>query len=204
MKKIAMMLILMGLTLPLLSQQVGILHNCSMLQRLNLILAFHFSKIYGESPSYLDPPGFHAGINTTVFDINKQTSFLAELNISMQGARYEDNYDGNIIKGKVELWYINFPLLIRFQSEKGFFGEAGIQPGFLLNAKDKYENSSHNYRDFINTFDFGIPIGGGYQLNEKFDIGLRIIPGISNINKDSDIKDHNLVIGLRATYRLFQ
>lgn len=72
----------------------------------------------------------------------------------MQGARYADEYDGYKIEGKVILWYMNFPLVARYQTKNGFFAEAGIQPGFLLSAKDKYDNSSHDYRYYINTFDY--------------------------------------------------
>lgn len=159
------------------------------------------TKLIGQSPSY-DPLGFQIGIIYPFPDFNEKFSFRPELNISMQGAKYEDDYSGYVTKGKVELWYANLPLVFRYQTEKGVFGEAGIQPGFLLSARDKYEGNNNNYRDYINFLDFGIPVGAGYQFNERLGLGVRVITGISNINKDSDVRDHNFVAALRVTYRL--
>jgi hypothetical protein len=49
----------------------------------------------------------------------------------------------------------------------------------------------------------GIPIGIGYQVNEKISVGLRCIPGITKIfeDADSDDNDRNLVFALRGTYK---
>ena len=57
-------------------------------------------------------------------------------------------------------------------------------------------------KDQMNKFDFGIPLGVGYESKNKVGIGLRVIKGLSNINKDDTYKDHNLVYALRGTYSL--
>jgi len=88
--------------------------------------------------------------------------------------------------------------------KSGFFGEAGLQPGILLSAKDKFGDTSDDTKDLMKIFDLGIPIGIGYQINEKIGVGFRVIPGITNIFEDEyeDEKDHNLVFALRGTYTL--
>ena len=100
--------------------------------------------------------------------------------------------------------YLNFPVVVRYLHETGFFGEAGIQPGVLLSAKDKWGDSSDDIKDEMKIFDISIPIGIGYQINEKIGVGFRVIPGITNLfeGSDSDDKDRNLVFALRGTYKL--
>ena len=39
------------------------------------------------------------------------------------------------MEGKVNLLYLNFPVVVRYLHESGFFAEAGLQPGILLSAK---------------------------------------------------------------------
>ena len=53
------------------------------------------------------------------------------------------------------------PLVIRYQTKSGFYGEAGVQPGLLLSAKDKYSGITDNYKDHVKKFDFGIPCWSG-------------------------------------------
>ena len=73
-----------------------------------------------------------------------------------------------------------------------------------MSAKDEYEDTTDDVKDHMKIFDLGIPIGIGYQINEKFGFGLRFIPGISKIfeDADSDHNDRNLVFALRGTYTL--
>lgn len=72
----------------------------------------------------------------------------------------------------------------------------------MLSAKDKYDGDSYDYREWIKTFDLGIPLGVGYEFPNNFGVGLRVIPGITNINAGdyASYKDRNFVVALRGTY----
>jgi hypothetical protein len=61
----------------------------------------------------------------------------------MQGAKWEDNTDG-FIEGRTNLLYLNIPFVMRYRFKNGIFAEAGIQPGLLLLAKDKYNGNSYD------------------------------------------------------------
>jgi len=161
------------------------------------------SSIVGESDSWTGAFGFQGGLAYNVFDRPlRRISVQAEANISMLGANYEDDWGDGPVNGLTRLTYANLPLVLRYQMDNGFFGEAGIQPGLLLSAKDKLNGESYDYSDWVNKFDFGIPLGVGYMVNNNFRIGLRAIPGITNINSgDNNIsKDRNLVVAIRGTY----
>jgi len=167
--------------------------------QLDLILGVSKSSITGGE-SWKDPIGLQVGASMPVLKFSENLSLRAEANFSMQGAKWEEPFYE--LEGRLNLLYLNFPVVVRYQTEGGFFAEAGLQPGILLSAKDKYEDISEDYKDYMNIFDLSIPIGIGYQINEKFGIGFRFIPGITDISEDEDEADRNLVFALRGTYTL--
>jgi hypothetical protein len=170
-------------------------HPCA--AQIDVVLGLLKSSITG-SESWQDPIGLQVGAIVPVANINEMISFRAEANLSMQGARWQE-YE---LSGRTNLLYINVPLVVRYQTESGFFGEAGLQPGLLLSAKDKYEGTTETYMDHMNALDLSIPLGVGFEFKNNFGVGFRIIPGISDITKDKDYADRNLVFALRGTYKL--
>ena len=165
--------------------------------QVDVVLGLLKTSIIG-SESWQDPIGLQVGAIVPVANINDMLSFRAEANLSMQGAKWEE-YS---LSGRTNLLYINIPLVIRYQTESGFFGEAGLQPGLLISAKDKYEDVTESYMDHMNALDISIPLGVGYEFKNNFGIGFRVIPGINDITKDEDDTDRNLVFALRGTYKL--
>jgi hypothetical protein len=157
------------------------------------------SSIVGESDSWKDPVGAQAGVIVSLTNFSESLSLKAEANISMQGAKWEEFING-LVEGRVNLLYLNVPVVVRYRFKNGIFAEAGIQPGLLLMAKDKYNGITEDYKDNVNTFDLGIPAGIGYEFKKRYSVGLRVIQGITNINSVSDAKDYNFVAALRFIY----
>ena len=158
--------------------------------------------IGGESTSYSPAIGAQAGVSLPVACFCDFWSLRLGLVGSLQGAAWEDDWGEGLIKGRTNLFYTNFPLVLRYQFNNGFYGEAGVQPGILLSAKDKYEGVSEDWMDYFKKFDFGIPFGVGYAFDNNIDVGVRVIPGVSNINESEydSYKDRNFVVGFKATY----
>lgn len=161
------------------------------------VFGLQYCGINGDSESYDEALiGFHVGVGIRLLEFNNNFGIRTEINYSTQGSKYSDTY----VSGKVMLNYINLPILVRGTSKSGFYGEAGVQPGILVSAKDKYNDETYDYKDYINGFDFGGLLGLGYQ-KKKVGVGIRIAQGISNINKDEDeYKDRNFVASLRTTF----
>lgn len=161
------------------------------------------SRIYGDSDSWGGAFGLQGGVAAEI-PCKKElpVSMWAEVNVSMQGAGWEDDWGEGLTDGLTRLWYLNIPLTARYPFGNGFYGEAGIQPGFLLSAKDKYDGGSYDYKEYLRTFDLSIPLGLGYKFENNFGLNLRVIPGVTNINSAEwdDVKDRNLVVALRGTY----
>lgn len=173
--------------------------SCAHIEYGKLSVRITNASLPGESESYKNRIGAQAGITFPLANFSDVSGITAGLNGSLQGANYEED---NGLNGKVSLFYVNLPLVVRYQTPGGFYGEAGIQPGLLLSAKDKYNGITEDYKDFVKKFDFGIPIGIGYEFKNNIGIGVRLIPGLTNINTYDDIKDHNFVIGLGVSYTL--
>ena len=164
------------------------------------------NNISGESTSWMYTFGGQAGVEANVPFKNSKLPLTAwaGLNLSAQGAAWEYDFAGETYSGRTRLWYLYVPLTGRYNLENGFYFEAGLQPGFLLSAKDKEDGDSFDYRDYIKTFDLGIPLGIGYKFANNFGVSFRFTPGVTNVNKGENdaYKDHNMNFSLRLTYTI--
>jgi hypothetical protein len=180
---------------------------------LDLIVALNLSGIGGESERYTDPlAGGYLGVGTPILKLNDRIRLNGELGFSMQGSGYETmsyepgggGYDV-MTKGKLRLSYLVMPVTARYEGNKGFFAEAGVQPGFLLGAKDKNDNRELNVKEGFNGFDMGLVLGAGYRKN-RIGLGFRFVPGITNINKSGgsyqSVKDRNIRGSVGVLYKL--
>ena len=160
------------------------------------------SRIVGESDSWSGAFGMQGGVSAHIpFNCKLPITAWAGVNVTMQGAAWEDSYNGETFEGTTRLWYLNIPLTGRYQFQNGLYAEAGIQPGFLLSAKDNFDGESVDWKEYVNTFDLGIPLGIGYDFKNNFGLNFRVVPGLLNINEgDYGNKDRNLVASLTGTY----
>ena len=173
-------------------------------------------KIGGTMSKVSNMPNFHFGkIGNTNLDIDKSVytgaligaefeyqvaqpfSVAAGLNFSMQGCKWGDYEYKNGDKSvkakdlKIELNYLNIPIVANFYLFKGFAIKTGVQFGFLLSAKEKgttvikdgdrsaETKESLDIKDDCKKFDIAIPIGISYQvptipiyIDGRYNLGL--------------------------------
>ena len=144
-------------------------------------------------------PGFNAGLIGHIH-LSKQFAVQPELVYSAQGAKY--NSGG--VETKVNLGYINVPVMFQYMFDNGFRLQAGPQVGFLVNAKTETGNVSTDIKDNINSIDFALGAGISY-VHPASGIGVdaRYNLGLSNINDESTVKSTNRGFQLGVFY-LFQ
>lgn len=135
------------------------------------------------------------GVNVGGFaeiPVTETFSARPELVFSTQGAKAD-------IAGsdfKVNLSYINIPVLGKYNASSGFFAETGPQIGFLVAAKAKVGGESVDVKDAYKSTDFAWAFGLGYEMAELgFGINLRYNLGLSSID-DGDAKIKNSVFQL--------
>lgn len=152
-------------------------------------------------------------------------SVAAGLNFSMQGSGWKD-YDEKIgdvkfdIKdNKMNLYYINVPVVANVYLFKGFAVKAGVQVGFLVGANyevtatyrgDKASQNlstkfDQSIKDECKKVDLSIPIGVSYQVPTiPIVIDARYNLGLTKVIKESEegYKDlKNNVIQLTVGYK---
>ena len=126
------------------------------------------------------------------YQIADPFALTAGVVVAMQGSNYKD--DQFVKDKKAKTTYLNVPILANFYVVRGLAIKAGIQPGFLLSAKDSgsenYENAWHSYedtsKDGLNKFDFSIPVGLSYEFSD-FVIDARYNIGLTKVMKDTDL-----------------
>ncbi|RLZ12398.1 porin family protein [Faecalibacter macacae] len=110
--------------------------------------------------------------------------------------RFDEYYKTNQIK---------LPLLLRYQPSK-IYVELGPQLAYLISVKGKMEDKFNEILKIegkledINNLQFSIAFGGGYELNEKLDVGLRADLGITKFSEYSYIK--NFSVGIGISYKI--
>lgn len=126
---------------------------------------------------------------------------------SQKGATIEE--DGG--EGRIELDYIEIPVLARFSSAPGanatsFHVFAGPSFGFNIRARTEAEldgeSESQDISDDVKGFDLGLVVGAGVELGRVV-IDGRYTWGFTNINEDlqDDVKVHNRAFAIMAGIR---
>lgn len=146
-------------------------------------------------------PGFHIGGLIQV-PITESLIFQPELVFSTQGAKFKEEYMGESYEYKINTSYLNIPLLAKYQTASGFFGETGPQFGFLMSAKAKGEGESEDVKESFKKLDFAWAFGLGYKMENGLGINARYNLGLSNLPDDGEGKLKNSVFQVGVFYVL--
>lgn len=128
--------------------------------------------------------GFHAGliVNYTFTD---KWSVQEEFLYSTQGAKVKSGFSlGN---EDLKLSYLSVPILVKYHSKIGLYGEIGGQANIL--AEDA---KNTGFSDFAQKIDGGAVAGLGYQFRngpvKGLGIGVRYYYGFTDVGKFSSSK----------------
>lgn len=142
--------------------------------------------------------GAHIG-GLVEIKLTRKFSIQPELLLSLQGAKFDRSYGaGAYTENKLNLTYINVPVLAKFYVIPSLSLEAGPQVGFLVSAKDKV-TSTHNFnddpivvvsrntdvKDDFNTVEAGFNIGASYYFTNNLFTTARYTFGITSIDDRS-------------------
>lgn len=165
----------------------------------------NLANIAGDMPNTKMKIGFHLG-GFAKIPVAESFTVQPELLLSTQGTKTEFSYEGIESDSKLNLTYINIPVMAQYNHESGFFAETGPQFGFLVSAKSKTDEGKVDAKDGLKTFDMGWGIGAGYLTKSNFGFNARFNFGLSNIAKteegDGDGKAKNSVIQVGVFYVL--
>lgn len=78
--------------------------------------------------------------------------------------------------------YINVPVMLKFYMSPAFSIDLGPQVGFNVYSKAKIESGDlSDAKDYTKNFDFGIGLGGTYNLTDKAFIQARYTMGLTKV-----------------------
>jgi hypothetical protein len=131
--------------------------------------------------------GFHIGIISHIHLAN-QFAFQPELVFSMQGAEFRNDN----VTTKLNLNYVNVPLLFQYMFDNGFRIQAGPQVGFLVSAKAETNNTSNDVKDDFKGIELGVSAGASYvHPPSGFGVDARYNFGLSKINETGSDNAYN-------------
>lgn len=158
--------------------------------------------------------GFHVGGYANI-RFSEQLAFQPELQFSALGAKNEttttvlETTTKDVVKANLS--NINVPLMLKWYAYEGLNFEFGPQIGFNVGAKGKYTRTVTNDEgtfttefesdiEDIETVDFGLNIGAGYELFNGLNFGIRYTHGLTEVIKDSDLKNSVFALGIGYTF----
>ena len=89
--------------------------------------------------------------------------------------------------------YINVPVMLKFYTSPNFSIDFGPQVGF--NVYSKYtvgDFDAIDVKDNTESVDFGVGVGGTYNLTDKAFVQARYTMGMTNVYKGDDSKNGNI------------
>ena len=113
------------------------------------------------------------------YQLNESFAVTAGAIYSMQGAKSEGV--------KLNLDYINIPILANYYITKGLAVKAGIQPAFKVKSEAKVDVVSVDM-DGFKSFDLSIPVGLSYEVSD-FVIDARYNWGMTKVFEGFDSKN---------------
>ena len=138
-----------------------------------------------NNPNFDNKLGFHLGLLGHIH-LSDQFALQPELVYSVQGAQF--SVAGEDVK--LNLNYVNVPVLFQYMFDNGFRLQAGPQLGILASAKTDLNDT--NLKDDFENIDLGLGLGASYVNPEtNFGIDLRYNLGLSNINKNGNTNYYN-------------
>ena len=152
---------------------------------------YNFTGRDAKSGAYNTNKKFKAGLIAGIFideKISKILSIQPGLFYSEEGNMQKDG-SGN--EQTYKLNYLNLPVVLKYNSSFGFFGEAGFQAGYLLTSKQKTvisgiskeTTSSQGLNDFV----YSSVIGCGWKFKNGFGINARSQWGFTPLSKSENI-----------------
>lgn len=124
--------------------------------------------------------GFHGGLIVN-FRLTDKWSIQEEFLYSTQGAKIKDNnFFGT--KEELKLSYMSIPIVAKYHSNIGLYGELGGQANMLIE-----DSKNTGFEDFANKIDTGCIAGFGYQFKngpaKGLGIGARYYYGFMEVGK---------------------
>lgn len=111
-------------------------------------------------------------------------------NFGISLALLTTNVGAKFDNATVKLSYLNFPLLANYYVAKGLALKAGVQPGYLGEAKLGSQKIS------AKKFDLSIPLGVSYDIGQDWFVDARYNLGLTKVFDDGNSRNSSFVLSV--------
>ena len=161
-------------------------------------VGFDLTHFWGEDAPHGIQPNYQVGLMME-YKFNPHFAIAPEVVFAAQGGKATGDFDdddviGNInVKGTFHTNYINVPLMLKFYATPNFSIDLGPQVGFNVYSKvsAKGSDKSFDFKDATKGVDFGVGLGGTYNLTENAFVQARYTMGLTKVFKDEYILGEN-------------
>ncbi len=164
-------------------------------------LGFNACQVHGDSFDGYNKPGGFGGISVNS-KLNSKLSFELGFYFSQKGARHIPNPEkGDYKYYNLNLYYIDLPLMLRYQANQTYFLTVGPSIAYLFNYNEdiNYVNVTNDYP--FKKFEYGVNVGLGRKIKEKFFVEVRASNSFASIRDYGQIA--NLVFFPNPVARFF-
>ena len=137
--------------------------------------------------------GLHLGLNV-LLPINDIFNIKTGALYSTKGASVSDQEDD--YKSEINLSYIEIPMNLLYPFSEQFILQGGPYLGVLTSSKIKITSDGNptpetDWSDETSGLDFGLNLGGTYNINEEMGISFGYQFGFTSVAVDSDVDIFN-------------
>ena len=119
------------------------------------------------------------------YKFNPQFAIAPEVVFASQGGKFKI-YDDDLIKvdNTLTMNYINVPVMFKWYATPAFSIDLGPQVGFNVYSKYKVGDlDAEDFKDMTKSVDFGVGLGGTYNLTDNAFVQARYTMGMTNAFK---------------------
>ena len=164
-------------------------------------VGFDMTNFWGKDIPHGMQPNYQAGLMME-YKFSPRFAIAPEVVFASQGGKFDaaDYFEKLDVKSGVDATYhtnyINVPVMMKFYAAPAFSIDFGPQVGFNVYSKYSIEGlPTVDLKDGTNTVDFGLGLGGTYNLTEKAFVQARYTMGLTKVfDNDADCKNGNIQV----------
>ena len=165
-------------------------------------VGFDMTNYWGADVEHGMKPGYQFGL-IMEYKFNDRFAIAPEVVFASQGGKskalaieVDDDFDFDgvtIADVKYTANYINVPLMLKFYATPEFSIDFGPQVGFNVfnKAKVKGAKESVDVKDLTQGVDFGLGLGGTFNITDNAFVQARYTMGLTKVFKDKEVLGKN-------------
>ena len=147
---------------------------------------FDMTNFWGSDTEHGMKPSYQVGV-LMEYKFNPHFGIAPEVVFASQGGKYENTtFNTN---------YINVPVMLKYYVNPSFSLDLGPQVGFNVYSKYTVKDmDAVDIKDGTKGVDFGVGLGGTYNLTDNAFVQARYTMGLSKTFEEGDAKNGNVQI----------